>query len=74
MDVKIVRYYKMCGIVKEKDKMIPLINQVGKRELDVMFTEKQKEGQLRTEDGILYFKQKVIAGGCDRCKIKVLAL
>ena len=71
MDPRIIQYYKLSEIVRDENKMTPLINQVQKMEFDRMFTEKQKEAQLRTVDGILYFKQKVI-GGSNKQKIIVI--
>ena len=71
MDSRIIEYYKLCGIVPDKDKLIPLINQVDKQNFDIMFSEKQKEAQLRNVDGVLYFKQKVIGGG-SRKKIIII--
>ena len=72
MDPRIVQYYKLCDIVRTEDKMKPLINQIDKTEFDVLFTEKQKDAQLRSIDGILYFKQKVIGGRGDKHKILVI--
>jgi hypothetical protein len=72
MDKNIIQYYKICGILLPEKRATPLINQLKPKQVAVMFTEKQKNMQIRTVDGVMLIKQSVIGGSKKNFKIIII--
>lgn len=57
---QIVEYYKLCSIIPQSERLIPLINHIEKEIVAVIFTKKHVVGFLDERDGIYRLRESVI--------------
>lgn len=62
---KVIEYYKLCSIKPKSKQLIPLVNQIQKNIVNIIFTRKHVEGFLDEREGVYYIRESVIGAGED---------
>jgi len=62
--VAIKNYYKACAIDRDKEGVIPMVNQIDRKILSAIIIPLEQKIYFRERNGIYTIKESVIGAGC----------
>ena len=61
----IIEYYKLCSVVPESERLLPLVNYIEHDIVDIIFTKRDVKRFLEERDGVYVLRENVIGAGDD---------
>jgi hypothetical protein len=60
---EIKNYYKICAIDRDRDGVIPMVDQIDKKALNILIPENQQKIYFRERNGVYTVRENIIGAG-----------